>query len=107
VSNRKLGKDAHYLSDSTQVSFDGSDFSKNKVGLVGKVGVKFLIPKKFTIDMYTGLGLARTNVRYTAIENPKEGYYDPFFEWENFYPGRKFTPIISFGVKFGMLVWQR
>ncbi|KAA0992194.1 DUF3575 domain-containing protein [Dyadobacter aurulentus] len=105
--NRQLGKDSYYLSDTTMVSFDGSHFSKKKMGLVWKIGVKFLVPEKLTIDMYTGLGLARTNVRYTKTENPTEDPYDPFFDPEDFYPGKKFTPVISFGVKFGLLVWQK
>ncbi|WP_031526441.1 DUF3575 domain-containing protein [Dyadobacter crusticola] len=104
--NRELGRDSHYVSDTTQIYFERSNFSKTKFGLAGKIGAKFLIPKKLTIDLYTGLGLARTNVRYTEIVNPREESYDPFFEGENFYPGKKFTPIVSVGVKFGMLVWQ-
>lgn len=105
--HRTLGKDYHYLSDSTQLSFDGSNFRKNKAGFVIKMGAKFIVPKKLTIDLYTGLGLAKTNVRYSRIENPQEVSYDPFFEGENFFPGRKWTPIVSFGVKFGLLVWQK
>jgi len=105
--HRALGKDNHYLSDSTQLSFDGSTFHKNKAGFVVKVGAKFIVPKKLTIDLYTGLGLAKTNVRYTRIENPQEVRYDPFFEGENFFPGRKWTPLVSFGAKFGLLVWQK
>ncbi|MCE6991043.1 DUF3575 domain-containing protein [Dyadobacter sp. CY323] len=105
-ANRQLGKNSHYLSDSTQMHFESAHFSKKKTGMVGKIGVKFLIPKRLTIDMYTGLGLARTNVTYSKIENPTEEFYDPFFEVENFYPGKKFTPVVSLGIKFGMLVWQ-
>ncbi|GGH33039.1 hypothetical protein GCM10007423_23010 [Dyadobacter endophyticus] len=52
-------------------------------------------------------GPRKTNVRYTRIENPQEVSYDPFFEGENFFPGRKWTPLVSFGVKFGLLVWQK
>jgi hypothetical protein len=104
---RELGRDSHYISDTTQLSFDRSNFRKTKVGLIGKIGVKFLIPKKLTMDLYTGLGLARTHVKYSEIENPTEGSYDPFIEGENFYPGKKFTPIVSIGIKFGLLVWQK
>ncbi|MCF0040095.1 DUF3575 domain-containing protein [Dyadobacter fanqingshengii] len=105
--HRALGKDYHYLSDSTQLSFDGSKFRKNKAGFVVKMGAKFIVPKKLTTDLYTGLGLAKTNVRYTSIENPQEVSYDPFFEGENFFPGKEWTPLVSFGVKFGLLVWQK
>jgi hypothetical protein len=104
--NRRLGKDSHFLTDSTEVQFDGARFTKNKLGFAGKIGVKFLLRKRLTIDMYTGLGLARNNVKYSEIQNPTEGVYDPFFEWENFYPGKKTSAIVSFGVKFGFLVWE-
>ncbi|KQS30918.1 hypothetical protein ASG33_11165 [Dyadobacter sp. Leaf189] len=104
---KELARNSHYISDTTQLSFERSDFSKTKFGLVGKIGAKFLIPKKLTIDLYTGLGLARTTVKYSEIQDAEEVSYDPFWEGENFYPGKKFTPIVSVGVKFGMLVWQQ
>lgn len=104
--NRRLGRDSYYLTDSTQVSFDGSHFRKTKLGFAGKLGVKFLLRKGLTIDMYTGVGLTRNNVKYSKVENPTEEYYDPFFEGENFYPGKKFSPIVSFGAKFGLLLWE-
>ncbi|ACT93089.1 DUF3575 domain-containing protein [Dyadobacter fermentans] len=105
--HRTLGKNDHYLSDSTKLSFDGSKFSKSKAGFVVKLGTKFIVPERLTIDLYTGFGLAKANVRYSRIENPREVSYDPFFEGENFFPGRKWTPLVSFGAKFGLLVWQK
>lgn len=105
--NRTLRKNYHYLSDSTKLSFDGSDFRKSKAGFVIKMGAKFLIPEKLTIDLYTGVGLASTNVRYNRVENPQEVGHDPFFESENFFPGKRWTPLVSVGVKFGLLVFRR
>ena len=35
--NRRLGKNSHYLSDTTQMSFESSHFSKKRFGMVGKM----------------------------------------------------------------------
>ena len=98
---------SHYLDDSNEIHFDQADFSKSKAGLIGKIGGKFLIKKRLTIDFYTGLGLANTNVKYLNVVNPVAGRSDHFFELENYYPGKKITPLVAVGLKLGFRVWEK
>jgi len=104
---RTFSKGYHYLNDTLQVGFDRAAFAKSKFGLVGKAGVKFLIEDRFTMDFYTGLGIAVTRVKYSDIEQPKVHSYDPFFEFENFYPGKNYTPLVAIGLKVGIMAWKK
>ena len=104
---RTMTKSSYYMNDTLQIGFDRASFAKTKFGLVGKMGVKFLIDDRYTMDFFTGLGVALTRVKYSEIEQPKTYSYDPFFEFENFYPGRNYTPLIAIGLKVGVMAWKK
>ncbi len=105
-SRYSLDKSSYYLSWREKIVFDKADFEKNKFGGIAKMGVKFLVGRKLTLDLFSGLGLAQSHVTYSNVENPQNESHDPFFEREDFYPGKRWTGILSAGVKIGIRLWE-
>ena len=103
------GKSYHFSgdSDTLQINFDQADFQKTKLGLIGKVGGRFLMGERFTLDFFTGLGLSNTRSSYSNYVNPTFKRSDPFFEGENYSVGKRITGHLSFGLRLGMIVWNK
>ncbi|MCF2443424.1 DUF3575 domain-containing protein [Dyadobacter sp. CY345] len=103
------GKGYHFAndSDSLEVVFDRADFQKTKIGLIGKMGGRFLFNDRITLDFFTGLGLSNTNSSYSNYVNLGSRRSDPFFEGENYTVGERITAHLSFGLRIGMLVWTK
>ncbi len=103
----KFADKSFYIDDENQMHYDQATFTKTKIGGLAKIGVKFWLNDQFTLDFFSGLGLAHNTVKYTDLVNPEVKFYDPFFEMENFYPGKKSTAILSVGLKLGVLLWSQ
>lgn len=100
------GSSYYILSFDQKVVFDKAEFRKEKFGGINKMGVKFLVGRKLTLDLFSGLGLARTHVSYSDVENPRNETHDPFFDGENYYLGKRWTGLFSIGVKVGIRLWE-
>ena len=108
-TKRDLGKGYHLEeSDSRQqTNFDQADFQKTKIGLIGKMGGRFLINKRITLDLFTGLGYARVNNQYTNYVNPSAQEGDPFFELENYFKGKFWTAQLTAVARLGIIIWEK
>lgn len=102
----KFADNSFYIDDEHQMYYDEATFTKSKVGGIGKIGVKFFLHDRFTLDFFSGLGLAHNTVKYTNLVNPEVKGFDPFFEMENFYPGKKSTVLLAVGFKLGVQLWS-
>ncbi len=94
-------------SDTLQVNFDQADFQKTKIGMIGKLGGRFLLAERITLDFFSGLGLSSTRSSYGNLVNPTESRSDPFFEGENYNVGKRITGHLSFGLRVGMVIWKK
>lgn len=94
-------------SDTLQINFEKADFQKTKIGMIGKIGGRFLLGQRFTLDFFTGLGLSNTNSSYKNHLNPVPKKSDPFFEGENYTVGKRLTAHLSFGLRLGMILCQQ
>ena len=103
------GSSYHFFqeSDTLQVNFDRADFQKTKIGMIGKIGGRFLLGERMTLDFFTGLGLSSTNSSYKDYQNPTFSKSDPFFEGENYRVGKRSTAHASFGLRLGIIIWQK
>lgn len=103
------GKSYHFMqdSDSLEVVFDQADFHKTKIGMIGKLGGRFLLRDRITLDFFSGLGLSNTRSSYKNYVNPTVRRSDPFFEGENYSVGKRITAHLSFGFRIGVLVWTK
>ncbi len=99
-------KSYYILSFDEKVVFDKAGFRKEKLGGIGKMGVKFLVGRKLTLDLFSGLGMAWTQVSYSDVENPRNEIHDPFFDGEDFYVGKRWTGLLSVGLKLGIRLWE-
>jgi len=101
------GNSYHFstVSDSLEVHFDQADFEKTKIGMIGKMGGRFLFGQRMTLDFFTGLGLSDTKSSYKNYVNPTVRRSDPFFEGENYTVGKRITAHLSFGLRLGLIVW--
>ncbi len=97
---------SYYVSFTEKIVFEKAGFRKNKVGAIAKMGIKFLVGDNLTLDLFSGIGPARTHISYTAVENPQSTSHDPFFEPEDFYPGKRWTGLFACGVKIGIRLWE-
>lgn len=102
----KFADNSFYIDDEHQMYYDEATFTKSKVGGIGKIGVKFFLHDRVTLDFFSGLGLAHNTVKYTNLVNPEVKGFDPFFEMENFYPGKKSTVLLAVGFKLGVQLWS-
>lgn len=104
-------RDATYSHSSTeQIRFEKASFRKSKIAGLAKIGIKCLIGRKLSLDLYSGVGLARTVVRYSDLVNPTLESYDPIsiiFEREDYYSGIHFMPQFVVGLKLGLSAWRR
>lgn len=107
--NGTTGKSYHFLSNEPdrQLNFDQADFEKRKLGMIGKIGGRFLMGKRFTLDFFTGIGLSDTDSNYKNYVNVVAGPADPFFEGENYETGRRSTGHLSAGLRLGMVLWHK
>ena len=105
-SSYTSGNSYYIVSYDEKVVFDEAAFQKEKFGGIGKMGVKFLVGRKLTLDLFSGVGMAWTQVSYSDVENPRNQYHDPFFDGEDFYEGKRWTGLFSAGVKIGLRLWQ-
>jgi hypothetical protein len=103
------GKNYHFVedNDTLQVNFDQADFQKTKIGMIGKLGGRFLLGERITLDFFTGLGLSNTSSSYTNYVNQTFSRSDPFFEGENYNVGKRITGHLSFGLRIGMVIWSK
>ncbi|SDH24881.1 hypothetical protein SAMN04487996_13231 [Dyadobacter soli] len=103
------GKSYHYTTgnNSTQVNFDQADFSKTKIGMIGKIGGRMLMGRRMTLDFFSGLGLSKTNPIYSNYQNKTFSKSDPFFEGENYTAGKRIAAHISAGLRIGILLWNK
>lgn len=105
-SSYTSGSSYYILSFDEKVVFDKAEFQKEKFGGIGKMGIKFLVGRKLTLDLFSGLGLARTHVSYSNVENPRNEMHDPFFDGENYYIGKRWTGLLAVGIKVGIRLWE-
>ena len=107
--NGTTGESYHFAenSDTLQVNFDRADFQKTKIGMIGKLGGRFLIRERLTLDFFTGLGLSSTRSSYKNYVNPVVGSSDPWFEGENYNVGKRITGHLSCGLRVGMVLWRK
>ncbi len=107
VNSSYTSRSSYYiLSFNEKVVFDKAGFQKEKFGGIGKMGVKFLVGRKLTLDLFSGLGMAWTQVSYSDVENPKNEVHDPFFDGEDLYLGKRWTGLLAIGVKVGIRLWE-
>lgn len=105
-SSYTSGSSYYILSWSEKVAFDKAEFRKEKFGGISKMGVKFLVGRKLTLDLFSGLGMARTHVSYSDVENPRNEAHDPFFDGENHHIGKNWTGLLTIGIKVGIRLWE-
>ncbi len=105
-SSYTSGSSYYIVSFDEKVVFDRAGFQKEKFGGISKMGVKFLVGRKLTLDLFSGLGMAWTQVSYSDVENPRNEVHDPFFDGEDFYEGKRWTGLLSVGVKIGLRLWE-
>ncbi|MCF0049152.1 DUF3575 domain-containing protein [Dyadobacter sp. LJ53] len=107
--NASAGTGYHFLpdSDTLQINFDQADFQKTKIGMIGKLGGRFLLGQRITLDFFSGLGLSKTKSSYNNYVNHIIKRSDPFFEGENYTVGRRVTAHLSFGLRLGLIVWAK
>lgn len=103
------GKNYHFMedNDTSRVNFDQADYHKTKIGMIGKLGGRFLINERITLDFFTGLGLSSTRSTYSNYINPTISPSDPFFEGENYNVGKRITGHLSCGFRVGVVIWGK
>ncbi|ODS81364.1 MAG: hypothetical protein ABS46_11655 [Cytophagaceae bacterium SCN 52-12] len=107
ANSRYTIENSSFYADFEQItSFEKADFRKSKFGGVAKSGVKFLIGRKLSVDFYSGIGFARTDVAYSDVVNPQNKSEDTGFKAEDFYDGKKTIPQFVLGLKVGIRLWE-
>jgi hypothetical protein len=103
------GEGYHFMNDNDtlQVNFEQADYSKTKIGAIGKLGGRIIIGQRMTVDFFTGLGLSKTNSRYSNYQNRTISKSDPFFEGENYTAGKRITGHLSVGLRLGIILWSK
>ncbi len=105
-SSYTAGGSYYILSWNEKVLFDKAEFQKEKFGGISKMGIKFLVGRKLTMDLFSGLGMAWTDVSYSNVENARNEAHDPFFDGEDFHSGKRWTGLLSIGIKVGIRLWE-
>jgi len=89
------------------VYYDEATFSKTKMGVQAKAGIKFLVWKRVTLDFYEGIGLAYRQNTYSNLTNPIVSEDAPVEEWWDS-PYKNEGPFlllqISLGVRVGYVI---
>lgn len=103
------GEGYHFMNDNDtlQVNFEQADYAKTKIGAIGKLGGRIIIGQRMTVDFFTGLGLSKTNSRYSNYQNRTTSKSDPFFEGENYTVGKRITGHLSVGLRLGIILWNK
>lgn len=103
------GKGYHFINDNDtlQVNFEHADYTKTKIGAIGKLGGRMIIGQRMTLDFFTGLGLSKTNSRYANYQQKTFSKSDPFFEGENYIAGKRITGHLSVGLRLGIILWSK
>ena len=91
---------------STTLSFDEASFTKQKIGLNFKTGIKLLVWKKMILDFYGGIGIAVRDINYADFVNLM--YFDSgqieYGPIPQELEGNYFVAQFPFGFKIGYLI---
>lgn len=103
----KLSNQYFYPEDTAEpVSFEEASFNKHKFGLQLKIGTKFLVWKRFSLDFYEGLGIAYRHIDYSNVVNPEIfgsticQFWQPPHELE----GKYLLAQLSLGIRVGYII---
>ncbi len=85
--------------------YDEAKLTKYKYGFHLKTGLKFIIEKHFSIDLFAGIGKARRNIIYSDLVNGETVESDMWEEWfaGDKYPGISSFMHVSLGMRLGYI----
>ena len=89
--------------------YDQADFYKQKQGVHLKIGTDLIFFKRFDIDIYAGIVMAKRKIDYTNVINPFEGEGPLFVEWlpqPHFFEGENVVFHMTAGIKIGYTIWK-
>lgn len=85
-------------------SVDRARQERRRISAIGKFGIQRLLGEHFSLDAYTGLGVAYREVRYTERVGDSAVPEEDFEEWGFFGPvqeGKRWMPELALGIRVG------